>query len=41
MTCYSYDTAWGVLNPATDSLQSGKGYWINLSDDTTLTMTHP
>jgi hypothetical protein len=40
-TCYSYDLAWGVLNPATDSLQPGRGYWILLSSSTTLTFTHP
>ena len=40
-TCYSYGPTWGVLNPATDSLQPGKGYWIYLSSPTTLTLTHP
>jgi hypothetical protein len=40
-TCYSYGPAWGVLNPATDSLQPGKGYWILLSASTTLTLIRP
>ena len=40
-TCYSYDSGWGILNLATDSLQPGKGYWIYLSSPTTLTLTHP
>jgi hypothetical protein len=40
-TCYSYGPSWGVLNPATDSLQPGKGYWIQLSASTTLTLSHP
>ncbi|HEX7608958.1 MAG TPA: CARDB domain-containing protein [Candidatus Cryosericum sp.] len=40
-TCYSYGSSWGILNPATDSLQPGKGYWIYLSSPTTLTLTHP
>jgi hypothetical protein len=40
-TCYSYGPAWGIFNPATDSLQPGKGYWIQLSDPTILTLTHP
>ncbi|HEX7608393.1 MAG TPA: amidase domain-containing protein [Candidatus Cryosericum sp.] len=40
-TCYSYGPAWGVLNPATDSLQPGKGYWIQLSSSATLTLTRP
>jgi hypothetical protein len=40
-SCYSYSPAWGVLNTATESLQPGKGYWINLSAATTLTLTHP
>jgi uncharacterized repeat protein (TIGR02543 family) len=37
----SYDSGWGILNPATDSLQPGKGYWIYLSAAATLTLTHP
>jgi uncharacterized repeat protein (TIGR02543 family) len=41
VTCYSYGPAWGVLNLPTDSLQPGKGYWVNLSAATTLTLTHP
>jgi hypothetical protein len=41
MTCYSYSSTWGILNPATDSLQPGMGYWVNLSAATTLTLTHP
>ncbi|HOV49718.1 MAG TPA: InlB B-repeat-containing protein [Candidatus Cryosericum sp.] len=41
MTCYSYDAGWGIVNPATDSLQPGKGYWVNLSAATTLTLMHP
>jgi len=38
---YSYDPGWGVLNPATDSLQPGKGYWIDLLAPTILTLTYP
>jgi uncharacterized repeat protein (TIGR02543 family) len=41
ITCYSYGPAWGILDPATDSLQPGKGYWIQLSAATTLTLTRP
>jgi hypothetical protein len=40
-TCYSYGSTWGILDPATDSLQPGKGYWIQLSATTTLTLTRP
>jgi hypothetical protein len=40
-TCYSYGPTWGVLNPSTDSLQPGRGYWIYLTAPTTLTLTHP
>jgi uncharacterized repeat protein (TIGR02543 family) len=39
--CYSYGPTWGVLNLITGSLQPGKGYWINLSAATTLTLTRP
>ncbi|HEX7608395.1 MAG TPA: hypothetical protein VF370_03640 [Candidatus Cryosericum sp.] len=40
-TCYSYDSGWGILNPATDSLQPGRGYWIYLTTATTLMLTYP
>ncbi|HOV50655.1 MAG TPA: Ig-like domain-containing protein, partial [Candidatus Cryosericum sp.] len=38
---YSYGPGWGVLSPATDSLQPGRGYWIYLAAPTTLTLLHP
>jgi hypothetical protein len=40
-TCYSYGPNWGSVDLATGVLQPGKGYWINLSAATTLTLTHP
>ena len=41
--CYSYDplSGWGVVDLTTGVLQPGKGYWINLSAPTTLTLTRP
>jgi uncharacterized repeat protein (TIGR02543 family) len=41
--CYSYDplSGWGVVDLLTGVLQPGKGYWINLSAATTLTLMHP
>jgi hypothetical protein len=39
--CYAYGPTWEVLNPATDSLQPGKGYWIQVAASATLTLIHP
>jgi len=42
-TCYSYDpqSGWGVVDLITGVLQPGKGYWIQLSGSTSLTLIHP
>jgi photosystem II stability/assembly factor-like uncharacterized protein len=39
--CYSYGPAWGSVDLLTGSLEPGRGYWINLSVATTLTLTRP
>jgi uncharacterized repeat protein (TIGR02543 family) len=41
--CYSYDPllGWAVVDLITGVLQPGKGYWIQLSAFTTLTLIHP
>jgi len=41
ITCYSYGPAWGSVDLVTGSLEPGRGYWINLSAATTLTLTRP
>jgi hypothetical protein len=40
-TCYSYGSTWASVNLTTGVLEPGKGYQINLSASTTLTLTHP
>jgi hypothetical protein len=41
ITWYSYGPAWGSVDPLTGSLEPGRGYWINLSAPTTLTLIRP
>lgn len=40
-TCYSYGPTWGSVDPTSGVLEPGKGYWIQLSAGTTLTLTYP
>jgi uncharacterized repeat protein (TIGR02543 family) len=40
-TCFLYGPAWGSVDLLTGSLEPGRGYWINLSAATTLTLTYP
>jgi hypothetical protein len=39
--CFSYGPTWAIVSPATDSLQPGKGYWIELASSATQTLIHP
>jgi len=41
MTCFLYGPAWGSVDLVTGNLEPGRGYWINLSAATTLTLTRP
>ena len=40
-TCFLYGPNWGIVDLLTDSLEPGRGYWIQLSAPTTLTLTRP
>jgi hypothetical protein len=41
MTCFLYGPAWGSVDLVTGSLEPGRGYWVNLSAATTMTLTRP
>jgi uncharacterized repeat protein (TIGR02543 family) len=40
-TCFLYGPAWGSVDLLTGNLEPGRGYWINLTAATTLTLTRP
>ena len=39
--CYSYGPQWSVIDMSTGVLEPGKGYWVQLSAPTTLTLKRP
>jgi hypothetical protein len=40
-TCYSYGPNWGNVDLTIGVLEPGRGYWVQLSASTTLTLTRP